>query len=422
MENKQIPEKKFVREKIKDKPFNRKRILTKAAVAALCGAVFALTMSTTLYIFIPVIRMEWDESIGSSETEVMGSADTQSTVLPQETPKQESVGQQGDFESLSLEDYQRIQTMLYAIGTRANSSIVTITCMVSDMDWFNNSYELEGQGSGTIIGNRDGKLFILTEKKVISDASEIQVTFINGTSAPAKLMKYDGNTGLAVLTVETQDLEKSTLSVITVMEPENAGTIHKGSMVIALGSPLGTNYSILTGNVTATNNEISTRDRNYSVYTTDIVANQEGSGILINTDGKMVGVVMQDYNTASSNTLMALDVTELEPVMELLYANQDVPYIGVYASTVTETVAERYGLPKGIYVKNIAMDSPAMSTGLQSGDVIVKLDGKNVQDMEEFSSAVLGMKVGQSYPIVVMRERARGYKKVTCRVEPAVLK
>lgn len=424
MEDKQVPEKNFVREKIKDKPFNRKRILTKAAVAALCGAVFALTTCATLYVFMPVIRMEWEESGTVSENgdEAVETGNTETYQGSTENQPQEEMRPLDIRQSLSLEDYQHIQTELYAIGTRANRSIVTITCMVSDKDWFNNSYEREDQGSGTIIANRDGKLYILTEKKVIKDASDIQVTFINEASATAKLMKYDGNTGLAVLSVDKQQLEESTLSVISVMEPEISGVVHKGSMVIALGSPLGTNYSILTGNVTATNNEISTRDRNYSVYTTDIVANQEGSGILINTDGKMVGVVMQDYNTASSNMLMALDVAELEPVMDLLYANRDVPNIGVYVSTVTEAVSEKYGLPRGVYIKNVAMDSPAMSAGLQSGDVIVKLGGERVHNVEEFSSAVLEMTVGQSYPVVVMRERTGGYKKITCKVEPAVLK
>ena len=170
------------------------------------------------------------------------------------------------------------------------------------------------------------------------------------------------------------------------------------------------------------NNEISTQDKNYSVYTTDIVANKNGSGILINTEGKMVGVVMQDYNTASSSTLMAVDVAELEPVMELLNANQDVPNLGIYVSTVTDKISDKYGLPKGVFVKEIAMDSPAMSAGLQSGDVIVKLAGQDVGDVDEFSSVVLGLTVGQSYPVVVMREGTGGYKKITCKVEAGVLK
>ena len=68
------------------------------------------------------------------------------------------------------------------------------------------------------------------------------------------------------------------------------------------------------------------------------------------------------------------------------------------------------------------MDSPAMSAGLQSGDVIVKLAGQDVGDVDEFSSVVLGLTVGQSYPVVVMREGTGGYKKITCKVEAGVLK
>ena len=86
-----------------------------------------------------------------------------------------------------------------------------------------------------------------------------------------------------------------------------------------MGSPLGTNYSILTGNITSTGNEISTQDSNYSVYTTDIVANKNASGILINTDGEMIGVVMQNYSAASTGALTAVDVTELNRIMELLF-------------------------------------------------------------------------------------------------------
>ena len=427
MEDKQVPERNFVREKIKNKPLNYRRILMKAAVSALYGVAFALAVGLTLYVLMPALRAKWEKSRPVPETQEVSTQETQITSQIQETQKQETqkpeeAKEQSKREPLSIDDYQRIQTELYAIGNRANRSIVTITSVVSDTDWFNNSYEREGQGCGTIIGDRDDKLFILTEKKVIKDASEIQVTFINDAVATAQLMKYDGNTGLAVLTVDKEMLEDSTLSAIAVMETGVAGTVHKGSMVIALGSPLGTNYSILTGNITAMNNEISTQDKNYSVYTTDIVANKNGSGILINTEGKMVGVVMQDYNTASSSTLMAVDVAELEPVLELLCANRDVPNLGIYVSTVTDKISNKYGLPKGVFIKEIAMDSPAMSAGLQSGDVIVKLAGQDVGDVDEFSSVVLGLTVGESYPVVVMREGTGGYKKITCKVEAGVLK
>ena len=294
--------------------------------------------------------------------------------------------------------------------------------VVSDMDWFNNSYEREGQGSGTIIGESGSKLLILTERKVIKGASKIKVTFIDDTVAQAEVMKYDGNTGLVVLAVSKLDLETSTLASISVMEMGSANTVHKGSVVIALGSPLGTNYSILTGNITATNNEISTADSNYSVYTTDIVANRNGSGILINTDGQLVGLVMQDYSASSASTLTAVDISELKPVMELLFADKDIPYLGVQASTVTDKIASTYRIPKGIYIKEVDMDSPAMNAGLQSGDVIVKLAGKDVTTVASYSEIVLGLEPGENYKIVIKREGSNGYKIITCEIKAGILK
>lgn len=169
--------------------------------------------------------------------------------------------------------------------------------------------------------------------------------------AEAKLVRYDGNTGLAALTVDLEDLEDSTQNAITVMKTAGLNTIHKGSIVIALGSPLGTNYSILTGTITATNNEISTPDNNYSVYTTDIVASENGSGVLINMDGELVGVVMQSYSAASANTLTAVEISELMPVIDLLFADKEVPYFGVHISTVTQHIAQKYDIPKGVYIK-----------------------------------------------------------------------
>ena len=367
MSDKQQPKNAFVREQIKDKPKNYKRMWVRLGESAACGGVFALAVCLVLLFMIPVLRQEegsvpdtgaQDSQQASVEETEQGSEEKEETQTPEER------------QPMTLDDYQQIQTELYAIGNTANKSIVTITGVVSDTDWFNNSYEREGQGCGTIIGESGGKLWILTEKKTIKDAAKIKVTFVNDAVAEAKLVRYDGNTGLAALTVDLEDLETSTQNAITVMKTAGSNTIHKGSIVIALGSPLGTNYSILTGTITATNNEISTPDNNYSVYTTDIVASENGSGVLINMDGELVGVVMQSYSAASANTLTAVEISELMPVIDLLFADKEVPYFGVHISTVTQHIAQKYDIPKGVYIKKVEMDSPAMDAGLQSGDVI----------------------------------------------------
>lgn len=421
MEDKQLQKNEFVREKIKDKPKNYKRLWIKLLTAAGCGIVFALTAVLVMLFMLPTLHGKMQENMPQTQLRDSQTDDTQDT--PAETQSEEDTQEtQTQNKEFTIDDYQKIQTQLYAIGNLANKSIVTITSVVSDTDWFNNSYEREGQGSGTIIGDEDGKLLILTERRIIKDASKISVTFIDDTVAPAELIKYDGNTGLAVLEVEKTKMESSTLSVIGVMSMGNSNSVHKGSIVIALGSPFGTNYSILTGSITSTSNEISTEDCNYSVYTTDIVANKNGSGILINTDGEMIGVVMQNYSAASTGALTAVDANELKEIIALLSDSKDVPYLGVHISTVTEKIANTYGIPKGVYIKEVEMDSPAMNAGLQSGDVILKIDDQDITTADSYTEAVLGLTLKETYSVVFMREGSNGYKELTCDIEAGILK
>lgn len=419
MEDKQLPKNEFVREKIKDKPKNYKRLWTRLLTAAGCGIVFALTAVIVMLCMIPVLRERIYEKVPETQVQDSQLDDTQDS--PAETQEQEDQ-QDTQIKEFTIEDYQKIQTQLYAIGNVANKSIVTITSVVSDTDWFNNSYEREGQGSGTIVGDAGSKLLILTERKIIKDAAKISVTFIDDSVAPAQLMKYDANTGLAVLSVAKDKMESTTLSAVRVMKVGNSNLVHKGSIVIALGSPLGTNYSILTGSITSTSNEISTQDCNYSVYTTDIVASKDGSGILINTDGEMIGVVMQNYSAGSTGALTAVDAEELDKIIKLLFSSKDIPYLGAHISTVTEKIANTYGIPKGVYIKEVAMDSPAMNAGLQSGDVIVRINDQDITTADSYTQAVLGLTVGETYSIVFMREGSNGYKELTCDIEAGILK
>lgn len=418
MEDRQLPKNEFVREKIKDKPKNYKRLWTKLLTAAGCGIVFALTAVLVMVLMFPTLRKNTQPQVQESQI-----YETQTQQIAQETQTQEDTQDATEeMKEFTIEDYQKIQTQLYAIGNVANKSIVTITSVVSDTDWFNNSYEREGQGSGTIVGDRGNKLMILTERKVIKDASKIRVTFIDDTVASAELMKYDANTGLAVLSVAKDKLEKSTLSLIGVMSMGSSNPVHKGNIVIALGSPLGTNYSILTGSITSTSNEISTQDSNYSVYTTDIVANKNASGILINTDGEMIGVVMQNYSAASTGALTAVDVSELDEMIQLLFASKDIPYLGAHISTVTDKISNTYGIPKGVYIKEVEMDSPAMNAGLQSGDVVVQIGDQDITTDESYTQTVLGLTPGETYSVVFMREGSNGYKELTCEIEAGILK
>lgn len=420
MEDQKHQKNEFIREQIKNKPVNRKKAAAKVGICAICGAVFALAAAVTFVLAEPAIRKilcpQEEANPDSVNTYI---ADTESvTESEQSEPDVASQAQ----ESLSIADYQNLQNQLYAIGSQANHSIVTVTSVVSNTDWFHNSYESEGQGSGVIIQENASEVLILTEQKVITDPSRITVTFIDDTTAGAVMKKYDGNTGIAVLSVARSDISDSTLDTISIAEFGNSNGVTKGSIVIALGSPLGTNYSILTGNVTSTDNEISTIDHNYSIFTTDIVASKSSSGILINVSGQIVGMVMQDYsNSSEENTLIAVSSTELKSMIDMLAEGKDIPYLGMTVTTVTEKIEKEYDIPEGVYIKEAMMDSPAMAAGLQSGDVITKINGEKIASDTAYSSQVMKLTPGDTIPVVVQRQGADGYSEITCEVEVGVL-
>lgn len=420
MEDQKQQKNEFIREQIKNKPVNRKKAAAKVGICAICGVVFALVAAVTFALAEPAIRKilcpQEEANPDSVNTYI---ADTESvTESEQSDPDVNSQVQ----ESLSIADYQNLQNQLYAIGSQANHSIVTVTSVVSNTDWFHNSYESEGQGSGVIIQENASEVLILTEQKVITDSSRITVTFIDNTTAGAVMKKYDGNTGIAVLSVAKSDISDSTLDTISIAEFGNSNGVTKGSIVIALGSPLGTNYSILTGNVTSTDNEISTIDHNYSIFTTDIVASKSSSGILINVSGQIVGMVMQDYsNSSEENTLIAVSSTELKSMIDMLAEGKDIPYLGMTVTTVTEKIEKEYDIPEGVYIKEAMMDSPAMAAGLQSGDVITKINGEKIASDTAYSSQVMKLTPGDTIPVVVQRQGADGYSEITCEVEVGVL-
>jgi serine protease Do len=282
----------FINEQIKEKPLNKKRLVKKAlftvALAVIFGAVAALVFSLLQPEFSnwfypeekPVVTIPQDDV---TETEEPSQGDIQEASEQKDTQETENDGQQGengaaenngsqengevgnsqqeqtgeteteqtgenvpdnDLRELELADFQKLQNKLYAVGKEANKSIVTVTGVKSDTDWFNNPYESKGQASGIIVAENSRELLVLTERKAIADAQEIYVTFINDVSVKAEMKKYDGNTGIAVLSVKTSELTESTKNAITVAVLGNSLTVAQGTIAIAIGSPLGTNYSM----------------------------------------------------------------------------------------------------------------------------------------------------------------------------------
>ena len=417
----------FINEKIKEKPINKRKLVIQSAFTVGMAIVFGVIASLVFACLAPKFGQMFypdDERLAITipkdsiaETEATEQAGTED-----EAEKAEPVVELPLEFEVSLADYQKLQNKLYDVGRTANKFVVTVTGVKSDTDWFNNAYESKGRASGIIIGDNGQELLILTQRKVISDAQEVYVTFINNETVAASMKKYDGNTGIAVLSVPRSSVDESTMRAISVAKLGNSLATSQGMIAIAVGSPLGINYSILTGNITSITNSISTVDNNYTIFTTDIVGSSKGSGAIVNVNGEVVGLVMQDYSKAEDqNTLTAISISELKGIIEMLSNNQDVPYIGLELTTVTNDIAREYDIPNGAYIKEVTMDSPAMAAGLQRGDVITGMAGETVLSVESYESKLLALNPGERVEIVVQRQGTDAYTEITCTVDVSVL-
>lgn len=426
MPDKQNEEFDFITEKIKSKPINKRRVVLHIVRTMGLAVLFGFVACLVFTVMQPVMQ-KWFEEKDNQVVSI--PSDEQMTETETETAEEEETEQTQPStqivevpQELGLEDYQQLQNKLYAVGTSANKSVVTVTGVRSDTDWFNTPYEREGQASGIIISDNGQELLIMTEKKVIADAETISVTFEDGTSTSANLKKYDGNTGIAILSIPDSQMDENTRNNIHVAQLGNSLEVSQGDVVIAVGSPLGANFSILTGNITSTENSVSTIDSNFTVFTTDIVASTNGSGVLLNLQGEIIGLVMQDYSSADEeNTLTALSISELKEIIERLSNNQDIAYLGLKVTTVTSDIEKKYDLPRGVYIKSVEMDSPALAAGLQSGDIITKMDGNSIQTVLQYQQYIRKLSPGTTVQIQIMRQGSDGYAAIDCQAEAGVL-
>ena len=298
----------FIREKIKDKPLNKKDLAKKArhsstlrsGICSGCKHCFCYISAGYQQTIKKKLQMEKIIMMCRQPTQQSGIDDSSDAYSENGTQSTES-GTYSEPSSQTyqptLADYQAVQNQLYRVGTSATKFVVGVTGVTDATDIFNNSYETEGQGVGVILRDNGKQLIILTEKNVVDKADKLSVTFVNDMMADAALVKYDSNTGIAIISVDKSLLDDATIRAIAVAELGNSNIVSRGASVIALEA----NYAILTGLVTSTTNELSAQDNNYSVLTTDIASNKLQSGILINTDGQVIGLSLQDFNPAEEN-------------------------------------------------------------------------------------------------------------------------
>ncbi len=354
-------------------------------------------------------------SEASTDTEGIDLTDTTTDEDQVDEDAAEASGANADSDSaywgksdITVYDYKLLYQDMMEMAEEPMQSVVVVTGISNELDYFNQNYVDTTQTSGLVIARNESDLFVLAEFKTISSAEKVQVTFYDNSSAEAQIVKKDENTGLCVLRVAQTALE----SEIPVANLGNSYTVQKGEPVLALGSPMGYSDAVAFGTVTSVSNKISLLDCEYNVLTTDIEGSSSGSGVLINLSGQVVGFISQDLGSGNSSTVTVLSISQIKELMQTLSNNEAIPYIGICGQNVTQEIADRTGIPVGLLVTEIAADSPAMLSGLKEYDVITSISGTEITTMRDYQKFLRNMKSGDVVTVTAMRQGADGYSEV----------
>lgn len=311
--------------------------------------------------------------------------------------------------SLTVDSYREMNRELYQVAVAASKSMVEVTG-IQEGNWEDTNFDQKNSVSGVVFYDNGRELLMLAPSRVGRDAQGFTVTFADNTSYSATIKRQDRNLGLAVFSVERSNISESTWAQIQVATLGNSNIVNRGDPVITLGKQFGYAGGLGYGVVSSVRNRVAVADGEYKLLTTDIAAAENGSGILFNTNGEVIGIADQKISEGSSNALVtAYAVSDIKEYLEFLSNGNAVPYLGIKGVEVTESISQEQGIPEGIYVKEVEADSPAMQAGIQSGDVITKIGKTTVNTLSGYRKSLLDYTAGQSMKLSGQRQGASGY-------------
>ena len=356
-----------------------------------------------------------DSSGSGSEisSSTVDSSTSESSVS--ESTVSESTEENGAAEGTesSLKNYEALYQDMLGVTEKPKRALVTVIGITNQMDYFNQNYENQQQISGLIVADNEQDLFILTEYRIVENVERIQVTFWDETMVDATYQRHDPSTGLTIVKVDESKLDEGTRNGLAVAPLGSSYLVSQGDPVVAVGSPVGYSDSIAYGVVTSVTNKISALDNEYNLLTTDILGSTDGSGILVNLDGEIVGIIAQSYSAKGNNVVTGIAISQIKKLIENLSNNVSRAYIGIRGQDVTEELSDKTGIPKGVLISRVADDSPAMMAGMKEYDVIVKFGEHKVETIKQYHEQLGKYSTGDVVTVTAMRKGAEGYAEMT---------
>lgn len=368
-----INDKVFIKEKTKNI-----NLFASIVIGIVTGIV---TSAATTYLYINKVEQKTESSVDSNKSEIVTNNGTKYEITQVENP-------------------------VVAIADVAGKSVVGVTVRSVSNTVFGGTSTSDSEGSG-IIYTADG--YIVTNYHVIEDAisnqsiSKVYVTLPNSDEEiEASIIGADSVTDIAVIKIQKEGLSAATF--------DDSNNLKVGELVVAIGNPLGRELagSITVGYVSALNRTLTSNGRTYKLLQTDAAINPGNSGgALVSSSGKVIGINTVKIGATDVEGIgFAIPSNIAKPIVDELIKNGKFvrPYIGISGISLDDNMAKRYNLVKGVYVAKIESSSAAYNAGIKVGDVIVKIDDKEITTIEELNEIKNSKSVGDTVKITVYRD------------------
>lgn len=400
----------FIKETIKEQPTDRKRLAGKFLTAAVCGVIFGACAAGTMALIVPKAL----ERFGTAPDQKAVVTLTSSVKAEKVTPTPEATEQEKTSASTAWQN--DLSDGMSQIAEEPRRALVRISAAGEDSDLLDDSFLEYGDEEGFVFLKNSEAFYILTVSDQMQEADKFTVTFSDGTVTDGILCKKDLRTGFFVIKVPFTSVDEETQEKIPAAPLVAADDMKQTESVIAIGSPSGDYDSLMGGTITSVTGTLKVADEEYGMLTTDMVGSEEGGGILLNFSGEVAGIIWNQEEDRT-NVIRAVETAQLRPLLESMANGEDICYIGIMGATISSYQSENLDVPWGVYVDAVDEDSPAMTAGIQNGDILHALDGQEVQSMEEYASVLQGLNKGTRTTVNVYRKNPFGeYEDVQLKV------
>ena len=297
--------------------------------------------------------------------------------------------------------------------------------------------EVEGSGSGIIVGKNDDELLIATNYHVVEGADTLSVAFTDGNAVEASVKGFDEERDLAVVSVSLDDVKDDTMDAISIAKIGSSDDLKVGEQVIAIGNALGYGQSVTTGIVSAKNRRMDSDNNTVTdgsddssdgvnLIQTDAAINPGNSGgALLNMEGEVVGINSAKLaSTEVEGMGYAIAISDVTDILQNLMNetsrdkldDSEHGVLGIEGSSVSSEAVQMYGIPAGVFVKKVTEGGAADKAGLKANSVITEFNGKTVSSINQLSEYLSYYEPDEEVELTVQVPHGTSYKEETVKV------